>query len=305
MSDIILHHFDISPFAEKIRLVFGLKSLAWKSVQIPLIMPKPDLTLLTGGYRKTPVMQIGADIFCDTRCIAQELERRCAEPSLFPNGSRALTMALGHWADTDFFQPGAGLSMGTNEGLPEDLLEDRRQFFAFMDFGELAEQIPNLYLQFKTHLYLIEDQLSDGRSYLLGDAISWADILAYFPVWMSRSNIAGAADMLKPLYKLTEWEQRMQAVGHGHRQELSADEAIAIAAASEPAADTWHDDSFAQEFEPGLQVSVTPGDYGKDSVVGELIAINNKTISIRRQVERVGELAVHFPTTGYSLEVSK
>ncbi|MDH3509928.1 MAG: glutathione S-transferase N-terminal domain-containing protein, partial [Gammaproteobacteria bacterium] len=66
MTDIILHHFDLSPFAEKIRLALGFKNLSWRSVQIPLIMPKPDLTALTGGYRKTPVMQIGADIYCDT-----------------------------------------------------------------------------------------------------------------------------------------------------------------------------------------------------------------------------------------------
>jgi glutathione S-transferase len=55
MTDIILHHFDISPFAEKIRLAFGIKNLSWHSVEIPLVMPKPDLTALTGGYRKTPV----------------------------------------------------------------------------------------------------------------------------------------------------------------------------------------------------------------------------------------------------------
>jgi glutathione S-transferase len=64
---IILHHFDQSPFSEKIRLIFGFKGLSWKSVRIPRVMPRPDLTPLTGGYRRTPVMQIGADIFCDTQ----------------------------------------------------------------------------------------------------------------------------------------------------------------------------------------------------------------------------------------------
>ena len=64
---IILHHFDQSPFSEKIRLIFGLKSIAWRSVRISRIMPRPDLMPLTGGYRRTPVMQIGADIYCDTQ----------------------------------------------------------------------------------------------------------------------------------------------------------------------------------------------------------------------------------------------
>src|SRR5262249_33346097 len=62
MTDIILHHYDISPYSEKVRLGLGLKRLAWGSVEIPVIMPKPDLTALTGGYRKAPVLQIGADV---------------------------------------------------------------------------------------------------------------------------------------------------------------------------------------------------------------------------------------------------
>ena len=58
VSDIILHHYPSSPFSEKIRLVLGYKKLAWKSVIIPSIMPKPDVLALTGGYRKTPFMQV-------------------------------------------------------------------------------------------------------------------------------------------------------------------------------------------------------------------------------------------------------
>ena len=88
MNNIILHHFDSSPFAEKIRLALGFKNLAWSSVNIPMVMPKPDLTALTGGYRKTPVMQLGADIFCDTQCIAAALERLHPQPTLFPQDSQ-------------------------------------------------------------------------------------------------------------------------------------------------------------------------------------------------------------------------
>ncbi|TDJ45888.1 MAG: glutathione S-transferase family protein, partial [Gammaproteobacteria bacterium] len=142
MPDIILHHFDSSPFAEKIRLALGMKGLAWASVQIPLIMPKPDLTALTGGYRKTPVMQIGADIYCDTQCIARELERRHPDPSLFPAGSEGLALALSAWGDKAFFTPGAELSMGTNAEIPEAVLADRKAFFNNSDFDTLAANLP-------------------------------------------------------------------------------------------------------------------------------------------------------------------
>ncbi|MGH7017617.1 MAG: glutathione S-transferase N-terminal domain-containing protein, partial [Caulobacteraceae bacterium] len=75
-EDIILHHYDASPFSEKVRLLLGLHGMAWRSVIQPVIMPKPDLVALTGGYRRIPVLQIGADVFCDTQAILAELARR-------------------------------------------------------------------------------------------------------------------------------------------------------------------------------------------------------------------------------------
>jgi glutathione S-transferase len=54
MTDIILHHYDLSPFSEKIRLALGFKGLAWKSVKVEGVPPRPLLDALTGGYRRLP-----------------------------------------------------------------------------------------------------------------------------------------------------------------------------------------------------------------------------------------------------------
>src|SRR4051794_28171567 len=108
MTDIILHHYETSPNSEKVRLGLGLKGLAWRSVEIPVIMPKPDLTALTGGYRKTPVLQIGADIYCDSQLIMRELERRHPIPSFYPAGHGAAD-ALAWWAEKTTFSPAAGI----------------------------------------------------------------------------------------------------------------------------------------------------------------------------------------------------
>lgn len=74
MADIILHQYATSPFSEKVRLLLGAKGLAWHAVEIPAILPKPDLLALTGGYRRTPVLQVGADIYCDTALICEVLD---------------------------------------------------------------------------------------------------------------------------------------------------------------------------------------------------------------------------------------
>src|ERR1700744_948708 len=110
---IILHHFDESPFSEKIRLIFGLKKLAWTSVQIRRSMPRPDLMPMTGGYRRTPVMQIGADIYCDTQCIIRELEQRYPHPSLFPDRNHGIGWASAMWTDRSFFQNTVNLVFGS------------------------------------------------------------------------------------------------------------------------------------------------------------------------------------------------
>jgi glutathione S-transferase len=303
MSDIVLHHFNISPFGEKVRLALGLKGLSWHSVQIPLVMPKPDLTALTGGYRKTPVMQIGADIYCDTRRIALELEARFSGPSLFPANSRAAALALASWSDVALFQPGAGLSLGTNEGLPEDILADRMAFFDFLETETLPALLPHYFSQFRANLGLLDEMLADGRSWLTGEAPGWADIAAYTPVWMCRGNIQGADALLAPLENLEVWEARVAALGHGRCSELTADDALAIARDSDSIVgpDVW-DDAFPRAA-IGQGVSVAAQDYGKDEVVGELVQLTHETVAVARTDSRAGQVVVHFPRAGYHVEV--
>ncbi|MEX2523627.1 MAG: glutathione S-transferase family protein [Gammaproteobacteria bacterium] len=301
MSDLILHHFDLSPFAEKIRLIMGLKDLTWHSVEIPMIMPKPDLTALTGGYRKTPVLQVGAEVYCDTGRIARELEQRHPQPSLFADGNPGMSTALACWSDKAFFEPGAGLSMGVNEEIPEAVLKDRKQFFNFMDFETLPEQIPHLYSQLLANAALIEDQLADGRRYLFSDAPGWGDICAYFVIWMCRNNVPPAAEYFAPFKHLNAWADRVAEFGHGRRDAMTAEEALAVARDSEAGPGEGIAEDDPQPLEAGMEVNVTPMDYGKVPVTGRLITLNRRDISINRDDPRAGNVNVHFPRAGYSV----
>ena len=101
--DIILHHYPLSPFAEKIRAVLGFKQLAWKSVIVPAIAPKPDVVALTGGYRKTPILQIGRDVYCDTALICDVLEHIQPAPALYPLRDKGMARVLAQWADSTLF----------------------------------------------------------------------------------------------------------------------------------------------------------------------------------------------------------
>jgi glutathione S-transferase len=301
MTELILHHFDASPFAEKVRLMLGLKRLTWRSVEIPMVMPKPDLVVLTGGYRKTPVLQIGADVYCDTRLIAVTLETFHPLPTLFPQGERGLALALGAWSDRSFFEPGAGLSMGLNKrGLPRAVIDDRKAFFNFMDFDALEENIPHLTTQFRAQAELVDQQLM-GREFLLGDSPGLADINAYFPVWMARANVPTATEILAPFERLLRWEEQMRSLGHGVRVATNADAAHAAARSAAPRPGSGVDASDALRLEQGDQVIVAADDYGKDPVAGELITLSVHEVAIRRAHPAVGTVVVHFPRIGYRI----
>jgi glutathione S-transferase len=305
---IILHHFDRSPFSEKVRVVLGHKGLSWKSVRIPQIMPKPDLMPLTGGYRRTPVMQIGADVFCDTQIIIREIERRCPSPTLFPPGAAGSPWALSSWTDRAFFQNAVTLVFGTlGPKVPQAFVEDRSQLRgAKFDLDKMRAAIPQMRDQLRAQLGWIEAQLGDGWKWLLGE-FSLADASAYMNVWYLRSNlsagedqaVAGLDSIFAGLSQLAAWESRMRAIGHGTREEMTADEALAIAAKASPETVAKNDPDDPNGRKIGDRVRVVPDDYGRVEVSGEIVSLSAQHIAIRRIDERIGEIVVHFPRAGF------
>jgi glutathione S-transferase len=303
MSDapVILHHFDASPFSEKIRLIFGLKKIAWTSVLISRIMPRPDLMPMTGGYRRTPVLQIGADIYCDTQCIMRELERRFPEPSLLPRGTEGLAWGSAMWTDRPFFQNTVNLVFGSlADKVPADFIADREKLRGGkFDIAAMTSAIPQMRDQFRAHLAWIDTQLGDERTWLAGEAPSLLDVNAYMNLWYARSNLEGADDLLAEFDHTRAWAGRLRAIGHGTRTEMSSADALELAAKSTPQTAELHDPNDPNGRKVGDKVEVAPDDYGKIRVAGEIVALSPQHIAIRRQDPRAGEVVVHFPRAGF------
>ena len=297
MHPLILHHYDMSPYAEKIRLVFGLKGLDWRSVQIPIVMPKPDLVELTGGYRRTPTLQVGADVYCDTKVIARALERIAPEPSLYPPRSEAILPGLSRWAETSFMMV-VTIALGAGGTFDEAFLEDRRKMLPGADFSKAKLIVPAKLLQLRANLDLLERQLADGRSFLLGASPSLADLSAYHPLVFARV-LPRLRALLDPLVRVGAWMDRVAAIGHGKREEMEAGEAIAIAKAATPAA--WEGDTvdLPEGLAWGERVAVLPEEPGSGTVVGELLPSDIHEIRIGRRGERAGDLVVHLPREDY------
>jgi glutathione S-transferase len=302
MADLILHHYPTSPFSEKVRVAFGLKKLGWKSVTIPNIMPKPDLMPLTGGYRKTPVLQVGADIYCDTQLIMLEIERRAPTPPLLPPGEEGEARALAMWIDRNIFWAAVGVVMGAiGDKLPEAFHRDRSEFSGrSFEPAKLKAAAPFAAQQTYAQLVLAEEMLGDGRAYLLGAAPSLADCALYNPVWFLKERLGGgkAVPPLDRLPRITAWSERMKAIGSGSPTEMSAADALAVAKAAKPAPCSV-DAADPSGLKVGQKISVTPDDTGKVPVTGALVGLTPDRISIGRSDERAGDVVVHFPRAGF------
>ena len=214
MHPFILHHYANSPFSEKVRLIFGAKGMAWHSVHVPSMLPKPDVVALTGGYRRTPFLQRGADIWCDTALMARVIDRAQPEPPLYPAGVAGLAQTLAQWADFTLFwavipytlQP-QGLTH-VMAGVPPEGLKafaaDRAPFTA----GMVRQTPADATVALTAYLARLEEQLTDGRDFLCGAQPSIADV-ANFP-YVALAPMGDVA--LDPYPAVQAWIGRFRAL---------------------------------------------------------------------------------------------
>ena len=308
MNDLILHHYPESPFAEKIRLLLGHKQLAWRSVIIPAVMPKPDLVALTGGYRRTPVLQIGADVYCDTALIARVIDRLHPQSPIFPDASALSDLALAQFADqhlfsaavTYAFQP-AGLAsvlQGMSEQQVQALIEDRKSFRKGGNAARLP--LPEAAALLNAVLPRLQAQLADGRPYLEGAAPRVSDFCVYHPLWFIE-RAGPLAAILDPYPALRGWLGRMKSIGHGSPEPLDSADALRIAREATPAIVAGRSRREIDGFGVGDQVLIAATDYGVDPVAGTLVDADADALAIRRSDPAAGDLVVHFPRVGFRL----
>ena len=308
MTDIILHHYPTSPFSEKIRLVLGYKKLAWKSVVIPAIMPKPDVVALTGGYRKTPFLQIGSDVYCDSALICDVLEHLQPAPTLYPPQQRGLARILAQWADSTLFWAAMAYNLQAKgaaamfAGAPPEVAKSFGADRAAMSAGMTRLRPGDASAAYKSYLRRIASLL-EGQNFLLGSAPCVADFAAYHPLWFSRVRVPVMAGVLDATPLVLAWMDRMAALGQGQMERFSSTEAIAVCAAS-TAAQARSDAFFQDEhgIPLGSRVTVAAENFGQETTEGELLAATRTRYTLRRLDPRAGTVHVHFPRIGYVLK---
>lgn len=302
-AEVYLHHYPASLFSEKIRVMLGYLGVPWRSVEIASIMPRPLLMPLTGGYRKTPTLQIGANVYCDTAVITTGLVRHTGDETLYAPGFLAHRVA--EWADSTLFRIVVAMNFRPEAmGASMNRLSAEEVAAFQADRAELAAGAPivsvppdSAITSFAAYLSQLEGSIH--ADYLFGDAPSIADFSVYHCLWFVGQNPVNAA-FLEPYPTVGAWISRMAAFGHGDVTDTSAQDALEHAAANEPELP-----SLTAPNLPGLaigdEVTVSPTDYGRIPVAGRLVAASSEEIVLERETPETGRLMTHFPNIGFHI----
>ena len=301
MSDIILHHYELSPFSEKVRRVLAYKDLPWFAVEQPLMAPKPELTPLTGGYRRIPVMQIGADIYCDTALIIRRLESLFPQPPVVPEALAGIAAVIEDWADHRMFMNVVPpVLVALVDQLPEGFFEDRSAMTPGFQRDALLGAAPHALTQVDHVLDHFSQQLGVS-SFLLGDSFTVADAACFHTVRFLMNNPDLVAH-IEARPALADWVRRIEGFGAGKREAMSGSDALATARTGEPA-DISGASVDGAGYGPGDAVTIVADDYGQETTTGKVVRVGtNETVVVREDAD-VGSVAVHYPRAGYRVTV--
>lgn len=303
MSAFILHHYWPSPFAHKVRIALNMIGASWTSVEIPRVPPKPLLMPMTAGYRRTPVMQIGADIHCDTQNIARALGEAGYEDRLFPDSSRGTVMALSNWIDQALVELAIRTVITTAIGTaPPEFIKDRGDLYFGPNWNEakLKADLPAVILQLSAQLDHAEAALS-GKTFLMGDAPSWADVGLAFLAWLLRGRWDGGAALLTRYPSIERVEAALASNASDHDPTITAEDALAIAREAAPASPTGIHHP-ASELIVGQKMVIRHKTQSSDpDITGRLRYLDLTRVSIDHESVETGSVAVHLPVAGYSI----
>lgn len=296
-TDLIVHQYHHEPaFSVKARLMLGFKNAAWFACNHSTILPKPELTALSGGYRQIPVAQVGADIYCGSELLLDLLEARIPTPSLTPLSGPGIGRGLAYWAEDNLFWLIVQIVCGSDfeSTRRPDFNADREQMLpGIYDLAALKAALPVNVPILRAHLDLIERQLADGRAYLLGDKPDLADISVYFPLDFLRHCRNGNERIPDQYPALSAWMGRVAELGHGRRDEIGGADAVAVARAASPTVAPCS--TVAEGPQPGDRIRFRWAAYSPSDLEGEVVEAHPRKLAVRWSSPEAGDLVVHFP----------
>ena len=304
----ILHHYDASPFSRKAQKMLGIKNLSWLSVEMPMTAPKPDIQRLTGGYRGTPVLQVGANLYVDNGAIAIALD------SLYPHAPRLtypdkhlFQAGIARWADA-LFEPVLRAAIGLYApSWDEQFRRDREAVFPHLNFEQLPLQLPNYYATILALVTELDAHIAGTGGFIDGGQPNVSDVHCWGILWFVLAGLPDVAQSMIGLEALHRWYSKMEALGVGQREEGSYD--VAWGAVREGQAQVLAmDDPSAIDDSPvtewlGRDVAVHAESADRGSIIGCLRTVTQHYFVLTVTQQEGVLTQVHLPRVGYRIDL--
>lgn len=302
-TPLILHHYPLSPFSEKIRAMLGYLNMNWHSAITSEMPPRPLIDSLAGGYRKIPVAQIGADILCDSKTITSLLAEHTNKPELALEGCDQATRDFVSEVESDiffaciFYASGMPLNRKVIKSL--SIWKVIKLLFDRINMGRKANikmvspgQASGIVNDF---LPKLDNHLSNG--FIFGKSPTIADFAAYHSLWFV--HYMGEKPVCSGFPRVSQWLEQMYEFGHGHPTEIISEQALEIAkyATPKPVAAQHKQHDLIGEL-----VQIAPDDYALNPTTGVLEGCTKTSYIISRQDKQAGLVHVHFPQQGFALK---
>jgi glutathione S-transferase len=206
---ITLFQFEISPYCDKVRRILHWKRQPYRIEEIPLSQALTRVRKLNPAG-KLPCLEHNGHLIGDSTDIAYYLEERFPEPPLLPKDPalRALCHLIEDWADESlyFYEMRLRFTLPHNAQrfIPELTKHDPAWTKALatllvprMMRGVLSRQglgrkpLEHVLRDVERHASAIRDWLG-GRDWLVGDALSLADLGVFSQLACIRGSAEGA-----------------------------------------------------------------------------------------------------------------
>ena len=276
----------------------GLNSQAWSSVVVPAQPPRRSLDDLVGGYRRIPVLQIGAQFYCDSQLAVEALSSEHSGACVLDADDEALR----RWAEEEIFfaviaaaPPFKVLKYLLGQlglvGIARFVL-DRSRMMRDATVTVKASAVAAADIEeYVSHL----ERLLSAGPYLSGSWPGYLDLCCYHPLWMALAVDQGGATSW-PL-KVQEWITLMCNLARGASSSASR-ASIAEAIRSDQVEISGE---VSMPYRYGEAVAVAPLDYARDETIGELLVLNDDRIVIRRRFDTIHPIYLHFPRRGFEI----
>jgi glutathione S-transferase len=224
---IVLYQFAISPFCDKIRRVLHLKKIPYRTHEIPLL-ETPTTLKRVNPIGKVPALDDGGRVIADSTEIARYLDDKVPAPPLYPSSprDRALCHVLEDWADESlyFYEVRMRLTFPHNARRTIDALTKEEPAAVRKLAPYLVPQVMRLQagqqgIGKKPEAMVVREAerhvdavaaLLDGASWLVGGAISIADIAVFAQLHCIRTTDEGGP-MIAARPAVAAWMDRVDA----------------------------------------------------------------------------------------------